>query len=63
MHVVVFLAGYIGKKIKKSVACGICVATLVSADAMTYDTTAFSYLEILDRGGLNHRKFRTLQAE
>lgn len=40
-------------KIKKSVAWGICcVATLVSVDAMAIETTAFSYLEALDRGGL-----------
>ena len=31
MHVVFFLAGYIGKKMKKSVAYGMCVAALASA--------------------------------
>ena len=38
MHVVVFfLAGYIGKKMKKSVAYGMCVAALASADMMACD--------------------------
>ena len=54
MHALIFIGGYIGKKVKKCVACDSCINELVSKDRMPYDAknTNFAYLEALDRGGL-----------
>jgi len=54
MHAIVFIAGYIGRKLKRCVDCATCVAEFVSNEKMTCENvpSQFAYLDSLDRGGL-----------
>lgn len=54
MRVLVFIAGYIGRKVKLAIACSLCTRDLVSKDLMSCDIqlSHLIYIEALDRGGL-----------
>jgi hypothetical protein len=54
MHVLVFIAGYVGRKLKQSLTCTDCVNELVSPDDLSCDvkTDDLIYVHALDRGGL-----------
>ena len=54
MHVLVFIAGYVGRKLKQSLSCTACINELLSPDDMSCDvkTDNLVYVHALDRGGL-----------
>ena len=54
MHALVFIAGYIGRKVKLSFPCSLCSGDLLSTEKMTCDVLMQHcvYTECLDRGGL-----------
>ena len=54
MHVLVFIAGFVGRKLENSLSCTACVDELISLDDMSCDvkTDDLVYVHALDRGGL-----------
>jgi hypothetical protein len=54
MQVLVFISGYIGRKLKMLLCCSDCIAEYVTDEGMTCDIAAndLVYLHSLDRGGL-----------
>jgi len=54
MHVLVFIAGYVGRKLQRSVSCASCVSEILSPDDMSCDVRPdeLVYIHALDRGGL-----------
>ena len=54
MLVLVFIAGYIGRKLKQSTSCSACVDEFLSSDDMSCDAKSAEliYIHALDRGGL-----------
>ncbi len=54
IHVLVFIAGYSGRKLRQTVTCTACIDVFLSPDDMTCDvnTNELFYIQALDRGGL-----------
>jgi hypothetical protein len=54
MRVLVFIAGYVGRKLKEATSCADCINEFLSPDDMSCDVKAdqLVYVHALDRGGL-----------
>ncbi len=54
MRVLVFVAGYIGRKLQQSISCTACINEVLSVDDMPCDVKCdeLIYIHALDRGGL-----------